>query len=470
MPQPPDLSKLTSAEKDALIYALLAQVAELERRLGLNSTTSSKPPSSDGLQKARRVQSLRKPSGKDSGGQAGHEGTTLRQVATPDEVIDHYPPQCADCGEPLGSEAARAYQKRQVFDLPAPQPLHVTEHRAHRSCCPQCGTDTQATFPSEVAAAVQYGAALTALVVYLQCWQLLPEDRLAELLREVFKVDLATATLAALSHKKAEELTGLATHIETQVKQAPVKHLDETGYRIAGRLQWLHVASTGLLTSYRTSRQRGAMLAGVVGIIVHDFWRAYFTLTNVLHALCNAHHLRELQALVTIEQESWARAMFRFLRHACHAAHLARSRPQGLSPEFVWWLYARYDRILAQGFAFHESQPPLPVALRADGRPRRGRPRRRTGHNLLIRLRDHKAEVLRFLTTPAVPFTNNQAEQDLRMMKVKQKISGGFRTEAGAHTFTILRTVMSTARKQGWNILHTLSQNPTILIQQLRTS
>jgi transposase len=470
MMQRPDLSKLTSEEKDALIDALLERVEELERRLGLNSTNSGKPPSSDGRKKERRVKSLREPSGKKSGGQAGHEGKTLRQVETPDEVIDHYPQTCPGCGEALGTAVATGYQKRQVFELPAPQPLHVIEHRAHRSCCPQCGTDTQAAFPNEVAAAAQYGSYLTALVVYLQCWQFIPEDRLAELLRDVFGVDLATATIAAMGHKKAAELAGLAATIGVQVNQAAVKHLDETGFRIGGLTQWLHVAATGLLTCYRTSRKRGALWADMIGIIIHDHWKPYFTMPGVLHGLCNAHHLRELCALSEIEKEPWAAAMARFLRQACHAAHLARCRGIGLKPRVLAYLSARYDRIVAQGLAFHAAQPPLGAPPFPQGSCRRGRPRRRVGHNLLVRLQTHKDDVLRFLTNPDVPFTNNQAEQDLRMMKVKQKISGGFRTEAGARTFAILRTVMSTARKQGWNILHTLAQNPATLAQQLRTA
>jgi len=208
------------------------------------------------------------------------------------------------------------------------------------------------------------------------------------------------------------------------------------------------------------------MLAGVHGIIVHDFWRPYLTMTGVTHALCNAHHLRELKALIDIEQEPWARAMHRFLRQVCHAANLARAQQRSLSPRFLAWLSARYDRILAQGVTFHESQPPLGAGLPT----RRGRIRRRTGPNLLLRLRDHKEDTLRFLSDPTVPFTNNQAERDLRMMKVRQKISGGFRSDTGAQTFTTLRTVLSTARKQGWNILATLTTPPAILTQNLRTA
>jgi transposase len=465
MPQRPDLSKLSSDEKDALIMALLERVEELERRLGLNSSNSGKPPSSDGFKKPSRVNNQREKTGRKSGGQAGHEGTTLRQVATPDKVVDHCPPVCTGCGGALSMEQTMGHQKRQVFDIVQPVD-QVTEHRAHRGECPACGSETSAAFPAAVTAATQYGASVEALVVYLQAWQLIPEDRLAELMMDVFGVDLATATVAAMGQRKAQELTGLAEHIEQQVKHAAVKHLDETGYRAAGVRQGLHVASTVLLTCYRLSAKRGAMLAGVRGIIVHDFWRSYLTMVGVMHALCNAHHLRELKALMDIEKEPWARAMHRFLRQACHAAHLARAHQRSLSPRFLAWLSARYDRILAQGFAFHESQPPLGAGLPAH----RGRLRRRTGHNLLLRLRDHKEATLRFLSDPTVPFTNNQAERDLRMMKVRQKISGGFRSDAGAQTFATLRTVLSTARKQGWNILATLTTPPAILMQTLRTA
>lgn len=463
MAKRPDPSKLSSEEKDALIVALLERIEELERRLGLNSANSGKPPSSDGFKKPSRVTNQREKTGRKSGGQAGHEGTTLRQVATPDKVIDHCPPVCMGCGGALSVEQAIGHQKRQVFDLPRPE-VQVTEHRAHSCWCPACGTETQAAFPAEVAAATQYGATVEAVVVYLQAWQLIPEDRLAELMDDVFGVEVASSTIAAMGQRKAQELAGLAEHIEQQVKQAAVKHADETGYRIAGVLQWRHVASTWLLTCYRTSAKRGAMLAGVRGIIVHDFWRPYLTMLGVTHALCNAHHLRELKALIDIEHEPWARAMHRFLRQACHAANLARAQQRRLSPRFLAWLSARYDRILAQGFVFHESQPPLGAGLPTH----RGRIRRRTGHNLLIRLRDHKEDTLRFLYDPTVPFTNNQAERDLRRMKVRQKISGGFRSETGARTFATLRTVLSTARKQDWNILATLTTPPAILTQNLR--
>jgi len=462
-------------EKDAIIAAqaeqiamLLVKVAELERRLGLDSSNSGKPPSSDGMKKPSRVKSLREPSGKPSGGQPGHEGKALLQIDQPDLVVDHYPEISEGCGAVLDTKTASDFRKRQVFDLPKPLPITVTEHRAHRCNCQQCGQMTQAAFPADVTAPTQYGSFIAAIVVYLLHGQFIPEDRLAMLMQDIFKVEVSTATIAAMAQKKAREWRELACAIGEQVKQAPVKHLDETGYRIGGKLRWLHVASTTLLTFYRTTVKRGDILKDIAGIIVHDHFKSYYTLEGIVHALCNAHHLRELRALVEIEQEPWARTMYRFLRQACHATNLARRRGVSLRPEFLSWLSGRFDRIIAEGLAFHEALPPLVSEREPDGRKRKGRPPRRTGHNLLLRLRDYKSDVLRFLTDPSVPFTNNLAEQDLRMMKVRQKISGCFRAMAGAENFAVIRTILSTARKQGWNILDTLTQPADMLSQKLR--
>lgn len=227
--------------------------------------------------------------------------------------------------------------------------------------------------------------------------------------------------------------------------------MDETGFRIGAKTQWLHIASTLLLTFYRMSSKRGSLLSGVSGIVVHDHWKPYYTLEGVLHALCNAHHLRELQALVEIEKEEWASKMQRLLRLACHATHLARDADKLVKPRLAALIERRYAAILAEGQA-----------------KRRGRAPHRVGHNLLFRLRDRRADVLRFLYDPTVPFTNNLAEQDGRMMKVKQKISGGFRSDEGAEDFGIIRTMLSTARKQGWNLLQALIGDPQTLIAKLR--
>ena len=304
---------------------------------------------------------------------------------------------------------------------------------------------------------------------------------------DLFGVSLSCATIAGLSRNCASRLAGFAEVLRDLVAGANVKHMDETGFRIGSKTRWLHVASTALLTFYRVCAKRGSLLANVVGVVVHDHWKPYYTMQGVLHALCNAHHLRELKALVEIEKEDWARKMQWLPRRACHAANLARERGVLLKPRFIARIKRRYDATLAEGFAFHEAQTPL---VRARGKANsRGRPPRRTGHNLLARL-DHrpnsflrfarnlveqgarldhrKEDALRFLDDPNVPFTNNQAERDVRMMKVKQKISGGFRSTTGAEEFAIIRSVLSTARKQGWNILKTLMQDQATLTQNVR--
>ena len=460
-----DRTALNQLSKDALIALLLAQearIAELERRLGLNSSNSGKPPSSDGLKKPPRVSSLRERSGKKTGGQPGHPGETLRRSEAPDAVVDHYPAQCGACGAPLTEAMATDFVSRQVFDLPEPQPLIVTEHRAHGCRCAACGSQTRAGFPAWVNAPVQYGKRIGALVVYLLHYQLLPEKRLATLMADLFGVALVTATIARISQDCAERFQGFAAAVRDRVAAAPVKHLDETGFRIGGKTQWLHVASTVLLTFYRVSARRGSLLADLTGIVVHDHWKPYYTLTGVLHALCNAHHLRELKALVEIEKEDWARRMQRLLRRACHVVNLAREQDVPLKPGLIALIERGYDAIVADGLAFHEAQPALTKT-----RPR-GRPPRRVGHNLLLRLSTHKQDVLRFLADPRVPFTNNLAERDGRMMKLRQKISGGFRSEDGAKDFAVIRSVLSTARKQGWHIIATLTADPYRLLSQLR--
>ena len=351
---------------------------------------------------------------------------------------------------------------RQVFDLPEPTPLVVTEHRAHDCRCVTCGTRTRATFPEGVSAPVQYGQRISAFVLYLLHYQLLPEQRLAAVMADLFGVKLVTATIARISQDCAHRFRDFADAVRDHVAAAPVKHMDETGFRIGGKTQWLHIASTVWLTFYRVSAKRGSLLPKVTGIVVHDHWKPYYTMTGVLHALCNAHHLRELKALVEIEKEDWARKMQRLLRRACHATNLAREQAVPLSAALIALLDRGYDAILAEGLAFHQAQPALAKARR------RGRLPRRVGHNLLLRLSTRKQDVLRFLTDPGVPFTNNLAEQDGRMMKLRQKISGGFRSEDGAKDFAVIRSVLSTARKQGWNMLQTLTSTPARLITDIR--
>jgi len=454
----------------AEIAALKVRISELERRLGLNSSNSGKPPSSDGLKKPARVRSLREPSDKPSGGQQGHKGETLRQVAEPDSIIDHFPPSCAACGAAMTPAMSAGHSARQVFDLPEPRPLVVTEHRAHDCVCAGCGARTRALFPDGVNAPVQYGPRIASFVIYLLHYQLLPEDRLAELMADLFGIRLVAATIARMSRTCAVRLQDFVATVRDLVAGAAVKHMDETGFRIGGKTQWLHVACTGWLTFYRVCARRGSLLANVAGVVVHDHWKPYYTMPSVLHALCNAHHLRELKALIDIEKEGWARKMRQLLRRACHAVNLARGRGSALKPRLIERFERRYDAIVAEGLVFHEAQSPLRPVAGTQGRQPRGRKPRRTGHNLLLRLANRKQDVLRFLADPNVPFTNNQAERDGRMMKVKQKISGGFRSLDGAVDFAVIRSFISTAKKQGWNVIQALTQDTQIQTSVLRTS
>ena len=460
-----------NAAQQTRIAQLEARIAELERQLGLNSGNSGKPPSSDGLKKKPvRVSSLRERSGKKPGGQKGHPGETLRQSETVDATINHFPKACAGCGEALSEAMATDHIARQVFDLPEPQPLIVTEHRAHSCRCAACGTQTRADFPPDVKAPVQYGARIAGIVVYLLHGQFLPEKRLAALMADLFGVQLSTATIAAMSQNCAARFESFATAIYARIAAAAVKHLDETGLRIGGKTQWLHIAATVLLTFYRIASKRGAMPENLTGIALHDHWKPYYTLEGIRHALCNAHHLRELKALVEIEKEDWARKMQRLLRLACHATNLARERGKPLPPRLIALFERRYDAILTEGLAFHAAQPALVRPERTGKAKARGRKRRRVGHNLLLRLGIRKQDVLRFLSDLTVPFTNNLAEQAARMMKLRQKISGGFRSAAGAADFAVIRSLLSTAKKQGWNMLDTLAADPKRLIAELKSA
>jgi transposase len=446
---------------------LKQEVADLRRQLGKDSSNSNKPPSSDGLGKKPRIAgSLRGPSDKKSGGQVGHKGDTLRQTDKPDIVKRHTATCCAHCRAKLTATMTSGIEKRQVFDLPEPR-LEVTEHQAQIYTCEQCHGTTKAAFPEDVTSPVQYGSRVKAAAIYLNAQQLIPEDRVAEVMGDLFGAALlCPASIASWSATKAEEVKPFVDHVTALADHAPVRHLDETGFRVGGKTQWLHTTSALAWTHYRVSEKRGAIPTTLTGgIIVHDHFKPYYTLPGVDHALCNAHHLRELKGLIEIEKEPWAKKMFRLLLKANKAVRRATAQGASILAERVKRrILGLYDAIVSRGLAFHQQQPPLVKRAGA-----RGKPARRPGHNLLIRLLDFKDDVLRFMFNFAVPFTNNQAEQDIRMMKLKMKISGGFRTQAGAETFAALRSVISTARKQGWGILKTLSSQPQTLIAALST-
>jgi transposase len=447
------------------IAALEAEVADLRRQLGQDSSNSSKPPSSDGLKKKPRVPgSLRGRSGKASGGQTGHEGGTLRQVADPDRVVRHEACACGHCGSPLDPKSATGIEKRQVFDLPE-RPLLVTEHQASIYRCENCRGETKAAFPDGVATAAQYGERIRAAAVYLNIQQLIPEDRTAQALSDLFGALLiCPASIVAWVGKKAQELRQVYAFIGERVAEAKVRHLDETGFRIAGKLQWLHTTSSLAFTFYRADEKRGAIPADLHGgVVVHDHFLPYRRLEAVDHAFCNAHILRELKSLIEFDHEPWAELMGDMLLAAKLAVDQAREAgARALAPDELAAFLERYWAAVRLGLAFHRELPKLAAKAAA-----RGRIKHRPGHNLVQRLKTFQTETLRFLTDFDVPFTNNLAEQDLRMMKVKMKISGSFRTLAGAQIFARLRSVVSTARKHGCNILQILTASPDQIMQAL---
>jgi len=428
-----------------IIVKLMARIEELEKRLGLNSKNSSKPPSSDGFKKLPQS-SLRQKGKNPSGGQEGHVGHTLKQVSNPNKIIRHTLTYCPNCQNKLGGDVV-GITKRQVFDIP-PVAMEVIEHQAEIKICSCCEKEIRAEFPVGINVPAQYGPRIKAQAVYFGVQHFIPEDRLQVIFQDLYGVQIATATLVKFNNDLAGNLDGFCQRVLEKIKSAALKHMDETGFRIGGKTTWLHVASNKNLTYYHSSTKRKALLEGITGAIVHDHWKPYYQMNNI-HVLCNAHHLRELQSLVE-DKEAWAKKMKKLL---LFMHKYRRFFANEIPKEKIVRLEKIYTKIIEEGLEYHLKRR---KSLIYGGMFTR---KRYPGHNLLLRLRDYRCDVLRFLHDPAIPFTNNQAEQDLRMMKLKQKISGGFRTANGAEVFIRIRTFLSTARKQGWNIFNVLANS-----------
>ena len=453
---------------EARVLGLEGEVAELKRRLAQNSRNSSRPPSSDGLSKPPVKKSLRRSSGRKPGGQPGHGGGTLAAVADPDEVVWHAPACCAGCGASLDGASVEGSERRQVFDLPEIR-LRVVEHVVERRRC-GCGQLTAASFPAGVSAPTQYGPGVRALALYLIARQHLPYERTAELFADWLGAPVSTGTLASYVAKGAGDLQGFLAEVHRQLITAPVAHFDETGARVQGRLRWLFSASTDRLTFYALHDKRGkdgidhaGVLPNFTGVAVHDGFKPYRRYyDNARHALCNAHHLRELQAVIeqdTDGKQSWARAIDRLLRDLHHAVTLATAAGHDQLDVLQLAGYrAAYEQIIATGYR----ENPLNTIRTGQ----RGFIAQTPSRNLLSRLDTYREDVLRFAHDFRVPFDNNLAERDIRMVKLQQKISGCWRTSTGADHFLALRAYLSTARKQGRHsidvLTHLATGNPWI--------
>lgn len=425
-----------------------SRAKELEGRLARNSQNSNKPPSSDGLQKPA-PRSLRQKSGRRPGGQPGHPGRTLQAVAKPDHTVPHRLDRCS-CGQcggvSLVGEPLVDYARRQVFELPR-KLLEVWEHQAEMKICPVSGQLVRAAFPEQVRAPAQYGPRFKAVQTYLNVEHFIPYDRLGRLCEDIFGQPLSEATVVSSNEVIYAHLESWETAVAEELVRQPLVHLDESGLRVGCQLHWLHVACTPELTFYGVHRRRGTkamnffnIIPRLRGWVMHDHLKAYFTYRDCMHALCNEHHLRELKFQWERQGEAWAEELSQFLLR-----QKKRSEEGELPGEREFKrILDEYHAILAKGRQRH---------------PRRtDRKAQSKAANLLDRLEVYDLSVLAFLLDPNVPFTNNRGEQDIRMNKVQQKISGCFRTLHGARRFARIRGYISTCRKKGWNILSSLEQ------------
>ncbi len=445
-------SKLTQLEK--VTEQLTERVNYLEELHSQNSYNSHKPPSSDGYQKPA-PKSLRKKSGKKSGGQTGHVGKTLQMVEHPDDVVPHYVFSCENCGRTLHDIAPKGTEKRQVFDIP-PFKINVTEHQADIKECPCCQHTTIGIFPECVHQPVQYGNRLKSVLVYLNHYQLLPLDRIRELCVDLFGHSLSEATIFNAGIVCNNRLASFTDALKAQLVESPVVHFDETGIRINGKTQWLHVASTPLLTHYEAFSKRGQeamdamdILPRFTGRAIHDHLKAYFRYACE-HGLCNAHHLRELIFIVEHYKQSWAKKMKNHLLDIKKAVDKRKRNAKSLQLDVINKFERKYNRILREGFDAN------PKSSMPKSNGTRGRKKQTKAKNLLDRLKNFKNETLAFMKDFRVPFDNNQGERDIRMTKVKMKISGSFRSQRGAEIFCRVRAYISTAKKNSKNVLYAI--------------
>jgi transposase len=457
-----DRDQLAELDKETLIEIILMlrqemaamrqEIQELRDQLAKHSGNSGKPPSSDGLKKPRSqwVKGERR-----SGGQPGHKGHTLKMVEQPDHIERHEVTMCPHCTTDLHEIKPSRVDKRQVFDLP-PVKLEVTEHQAEVKQCPTCGQEVKGCFPPDVTQPVQYGPRFKAQAVYLNSYQLLPLARTCQVLEDFYGHAPSQAVVWEALTGIVEHVQPVVEHIKRVITHADMAHFDESGARVEGHLNWLHVASTARLTYYAIHPRRGQVGMSAVGILpqfkgwaVHDHWPSYLKFEACQHAFCNAHHLRELQFIIDQYQQNWAADLTCLLLDLKAEVEAAPPDWISLPPERLAHYEARYDAILHNGWAVNP--PPEQPLLTRRGRKKQSPPR-----NLLDRLARHKTETLAFMYDFRVPFDNNQAERDIRMVKLKAKISGTFRTRLGADAFCTLRSYLSTVRKHGANVIQSI--------------
>lgn len=447
----PQVAALVAANAE-----LASKVQELSARLNKDSHNSSKPPSSDGYTKPPKPPNLRGKSEKKSGGQTGHAGCTLERVAKPDYHVVHAPKTCGSCGFSLEGVEVAVCDSHQVFDIPPPK-LEVTQHEVVTCVCPHCLTLNQGQFPECASQPTQYGPRFLGLLAYLNQYQLIPMARTQECVGDLFGHQPSQGTIATAVAKCAQRLAPVEAAIKGAITASAVVNFDETGMRIAKKLHWIHTASTSSLTFYCSHNKRGrkafndiGILEEFKGIAVHDCLSSYLNQDYVCrHGLCNAHLLRELVGTWEDRRETWTQRMSSLLRSLKHTKEEAQAAGRNeLDPKILQRYRRAYRRIVARGLL----KNPAPERTGKRGHPANGKVR-----SLLLRFEQHEEAVLLFAIDFAVPFDNNLAERDLRMVKLKQKISGCFRSDDGATDFCTIRGYISTLRKQGVDIMNALS-------------
>jgi transposase len=433
-----------------------ARIKHLEGQAAKDSHNSSKPPSTNGFKEPiRKTASLREKSGKKSGGQPGHAGNTLRMVEQPDHTIRLSPQRCEHCQQDLSQASLARSERVQVFDLPSVG-LEVTEYQVEVKVCPCCQAETRADLPQGLTlASAQYGPNVKTLAVYLACVHLLPFARVCQILADLLGTTFSQASVLAACQQSASALTLVLAQIKTALQTSRVIHNDETGFRVNHKRWWLHVAATCGFTLYLAHPKRGKEATEAMGILpqfagtsVHDSLASYLHY-RCLHALCVVHYLRELTFIFERFEQGWAKEMKSLLLSI--KACVQRAREQGLTslPQASQQDFERrYSELVQSGLAAN------PPPHKPPGQ--RGPTKKSEALNLLIRLQQYQDLILRFMQDFEVPFDNNQAESDLRMMKLRQKISGCFRTEAGVAIFCDLRSYLSTMHKQGVHLLTAL--------------
>ena len=451
------------------INTLKGELQELRDKISKDSHNSSKPPSTNGYKKLNTKKSKTKK--KKRGGQKGHNGKTLKQVPDPDQIKIHEVNECSHCGGNLKSIKATSFEKRQVFDLPNEIKIIVTEHRGEETECPNCGKHNKAEFPPDVTHKAQYGVNLKSYAVYLSNYMLIPYDRLAELFEDLFHIPLSPGTLVNLNQRCSKLLETTEEEIKKEIIASEIAHFDETGINIGGTLHWIHCASTKKYTCYYPHQKRGTKAMEEMGILpffrgiaVHDHWKSYFNY-HCRHSLCNAHHLRELIFVYEEYEQKWAKKMIDFLLEVKNVTEGIRKKQLDLK---IMTLFERkYRRILNEGLRIN----PLPEHTK---QKKRGRKKKGKVRNLLERLKDYTKAVLAFMYNLDVPFDNNQGERDIRMLKVKQKISCLFRSYDGSISFCRIRGYISTSKKNALNVINSIkaifNMNALLLIKSLQNS